>query len=216
MLATDEFILRYETYTDADLHAIYEHLDDYSPGAQDAFKIVIQKKGGLEKWLGQIHETQAYAAETMRIGREAAGMAMKNVDVDFIRTIVSSKILPPEEVDKVITQAFGQAARHKEDRKIKPRTIIGGVLGVIVAGIIGGIGWGLKEVYAPDIYLKIQLLLVAGLILLSYGIIKAFTRQSKGNVVVLIATALSVILSILLGLLISDLAPLLNLPGWSK
>ncbi len=206
MLTTDDFILQYEAYTDEDLHAVYEHIDDYSPEAQEAFKIVIQKKGGLEKWLGHIQETQIYFAETMRISREAAGMAIKNVDTDFIRTIVSSKILPPEEVDKVITQALEQVALHKEDRKIKPRTIIGSVLGVIVAGIIGGIGWGLKEVYAPDIYLKIQLLLVAGLILLSYGIVKAFTRQSKGNVVVLIATVLSVILSILLGLLIGGLA----------
>jgi hypothetical protein len=75
---------------------------------------------------------QIYAAEVTRIGREAAGMAMKNIDVDFIRTIVSSKILPPEKVNEVSTQAFGQVTLHKEDVKIKPRTIVGSLLGVVL------------------------------------------------------------------------------------
>ncbi len=206
MLTTDEFIVQYQAYTDEDLHTVYEHIDDYSPEAQEAFKIVIQKKGGLEKWLDRIHQKQVYAAEVTRIGREAAGMAMKNIDVDFIRTIVTSKILPPEKVNEVITQAVGQAALHKEDIKIKPRTIIGSLLGVIVAGVIGGIGWGLNLFYAPGIDLKIELLLLAGLILLCYGIVKTFTRQSKKNVIVIIATTLSVIFAIVLGMLISDLA----------
>ena len=209
MLTTEEFVLQYEAYTDEELYKVYQNIDDYSSEAKDAFDIVIEKKGGLEQFLDRMNEKAAYAAEINRIGREVVTMSRKNVDPDFMRTIISSKILPPEKVNDIITQASGLVALEKEDKKIKPRTIIGSLLAIIVATAIGGIAWGLKEIYAPNIYRQIQLLLVLGLVLLCYGIVKRFTRQSKRNAVVIIATLISVALSLALGVLIGDMAMLL-------
>ncbi len=206
MLTTEEFILQYEAYTDEELYKVYENIDDYSEEAQEAFDIVIEKKGSLEEFLDRVKEKAAYAAEINRIGREVATMSRKNIDSDFMRTIISSQILPPEKVNEIITQASGLVALEKEDKKIKPRTVVGSVLAVIVATAIGGTGWGLKEIYAPDIDLKIQLILLAGVVLICYGIVKKFTGQSKKNVVILIATFLSVALSLALGVLIADMA----------
>jgi hypothetical protein len=208
MLTTEEFVLQYEAYTDEELYNVYENIDDYSAEAQEAFDIVIAKKGGLEGFLDRMNEKAAYAAEINRIGREVVTMSRKNVDPDFMRTIISSQILPPEKVNDIITQASGLVALEKEDKKIKPRTIIGSVLAIIVATAIGGIAWGLKEIYAPNIYRQIQLLLVLGLVLLCYGIVKRFTRQSKRNTVVIIATLISIALSLTLGVLIADMATL--------
>lgn len=208
MLTTEEFVLQYEAYTDEELYKVYQNIDDYSSEAKDAFDIVMEKKGGLEQFLDRMNEKAAYAAEINRIGREVVTMSRKNVDPDFMRTIISSKILPPEKVNDIITQASGLVALEKEDKKIKPRTIIGSLLAIIVATAIGGIAWGLKEIYAPNIYRQIQLLLVLGLVLLCYGIVKRFTRQSKRNAVVIIATLISVALSLALGVLIGDMAML--------
>ncbi len=206
MLTTEEFVLQYEAYTDEELYKVYHNIDDYSSEAKDALEIVIKKKGGMEQFLDRMNEKATYAAEINRIGREVVTMSRKSVDVDFMRTIISSKILPPEKVNEIITQASGLVALEKEDKKIKPRTVVGSVLAVIVATAIGGTGWGLKEIYAPDIDLKIQLILLVGVVLICYGIVKKFTGQSKKNVVILIATILSVVLSIGLGWLIADMA----------
>jgi hypothetical protein len=48
-------------------------------------------------------------------------------------------------------------------------------------------------------------ILVIGLALLSYGLIRLFTKQSKANVVVLVATALSVIGALVMGQLLFEM-----------
>jgi len=88
-----------------------------------------------------------------------------------------------------------------EDKKIKPRTVIGSIIGCIVAGLIGGTLWGLQMIYSGRIFY----ILLIGLVLLCYGIIKISTKQTKKNTVVLIATVISVVLSLLIGQLLYDI-----------
>jgi hypothetical protein len=198
MLSTNDFISQYETHTDEELYTIYMNKDGYSPEAQEALMIVLQKKGGLDELVHRLQEKQVYNNEVNRIGREVVKMGQKNIDIDFIKTVMSSTILPPEKVNEIIEQAFEMATLDNEDRKIKPRTI--------VASIVGGILCSLALIYAPPrMSLMIVGILIFGLILLCYGMVRLFTRQTQKNIVVLIATFISVVLSIFIGEFIATL-----------
>jgi hypothetical protein len=49
MLSVEDFVSKYEEYTDEELFEVYENISTYSKQAQDALSIVISSKGGQEK-----------------------------------------------------------------------------------------------------------------------------------------------------------------------
>lgn len=92
------------------------------------------------------------------------------------------------------------AAVEAEDRKIKPRTIFGSIIGVILASIVGTILWTVQLLYAGGyIAEKITFVLGAGLFFVCYGIVKATTGQSKKNVLVFLSSVIAVAVSIIVG-----------------
>jgi hypothetical protein len=207
MLSTNDLILQYEEYTDEQLYHVHSNPGDYSPEAQEALQIVIDKKGGLDKLTHRVKNRNQITNEINRIGAETAQMLRKDIDIDFIRTMMTSPILPAEKVQVIIDNVFAEVDKEKEDKKIKPRTIFGGLLATILATAIGSIYWTvITRLMPPTIPLIILALLVIGLVLICYGIIKAITRQSKQNVVVFIASAISVVLSLVIGYGIASIA----------
>jgi len=114
--------------------------------------------------------------------------------------------LTPEQVTRIIDDTYRQVQLEVEDSRIKSRTVIGGLIGMVLATLIGGALWGLKLIYGPPerIEMKIELILLFGLLLVCYGIIKLCTRQSWKNIVVLIAIVLSFLMAIFLGMRLFD------------
>jgi hypothetical protein len=116
-------------------------------------------------------------------------------------TLVKSDILSDEEKGQIIREKYDELSRTREDEKIKPRTIIGSIVGGGIGSIIGGGLWGLQMIQMHRMFY----ILVIGLAILSYGLIHLFTKQSKANVVVLIATVLSVIGALVIGQLLFEM-----------
>jgi hypothetical protein len=123
------------------------------------------------------------------------------IDASFIKKMTSSNILSPEKVHEIIDNEYSVVQLVLEDKKIKPRTVFGSIIGGLIASLIGGVLWGLQIIYSKRIYY----ILLFGLVLLCYGIIKVSTRQSKKNSVVLITTIISVILSLIFGQLLYEI-----------
>src|SRR5206468_1494662 len=86
----------------------------------------------------------------------------------------------------------------RQKQKIKPRTIFGSIIGGTIASLIGGVLWGLQLIQMHRMFV----ILGIGIALLSYGIIKFSTKQSKENIIVLIATVISTGAAIFIGQLI--------------
>lgn len=206
MLSKQDFIEQYEDYTDEQLYHIYSNSVNYSPEAQEAVMIVIEKKGGLDKLKHRVANRGEVVAEINRIGNEAAKMLQNDIDPDFVRSMITSGILEQEETKTIIENAIAAAEKTKADKNITPRTIIGSIFGLILATLIGSIACGLAlKQLTGRIPLVILVLLLVGLALLCYAIIRAFTRQSRQNVVVLLSTVIAVVLSILIGSVVADL-----------
>jgi len=128
----------------------------------------------------------------------------KRGGLEAARQRVRQKQETDAEISRINAEAM--ALTEAEDRKIKPRTIYGSLLGGILASLIGSALWGGQLILAGGyIELKITVLLFTGLSIVCYGIIKAATKQSRKNAMVLITTVLSVLISLGIGQLLFDI-----------
>jgi hypothetical protein len=195
MFTVKEFVLKFESYGDDELFEIYSNWNNYSEEAREAFNIVISNKGGVENLLARHAEKLKFLEEAGKIRKAAVELCMSGSDIAFAKKMITSNYLPQEKVSEIIEGAFHVAEQAKEDVKIKPRTIYGSILGGIVASIVSGLLWGALLIYSE----RILLVLLIAPALICYWIIKAFTKQSKNNIVILIATIIAVCVAVQIG-----------------
>ena len=195
MFTVQDFVAKYKNYTDEELYGLNSTISDYSDEAREALEIVLQKKGGLETIVKALQSKKIITDEIRRITKETIELGGKGTNVEFLKTLIKSNILPEEQVHTIIDLKFAEIEAAEKDRRITPKTILGSVIGSVIASVIGGILWGLQLIYSHRIFFILGL----GLILLCYGIIKLTTRQSKENTAVFIATLIAVLLSLAIG-----------------
>jgi hypothetical protein len=195
MFSTDELINKYEWYSDEDLYDLHQNIGNYSNEAKEALDVVLSQRGGLEELVSRIKEKRALFAELHRIRTAVKNLYNPGVDVSFLKKMIPSPILSQEETDKEIESAWQQIINEQEDLKVKPATIFGSIVGGIIGAGLGGVLWGAQLIYSGRIFW----IFLAGLILISYGMVWMFTKKSKKNTAVIIATALSVILALVIG-----------------
>jgi hypothetical protein len=201
MFSVDDFILKFEKYTDEELLNIHSNISGYSNEAQLALDRVINSKGGLESLLKKAESKAILLNEEKRIAKETEDFGKQGIDASFIKTITNSTILSDDKVKEIIDRKYEEVEAEIEDKKIKPRTIIGSIIGGGIASIIGGTFWGLQMIYSKRMFY----IFFVGLALLSYYLIKALTKQTKNNTFVFIATIISVILALFIGQLLYEI-----------
>lgn len=204
MFTVNDFIAQYESYTDGQLAFIHLNPDNYNKEASDAAKIIIERKGGLDELFKRLEIAQAKNVEIIRIKKETEELGSQGFDSTFLKTNAASSILSKEEMHEIIDDKYDEVVYAIEDKKITPKTIAGSIVGGAVGALVGGILWGLQTIYltgGPGLLYasKILILLLIGLTLLCYGFVRFFTKQSKQNTAVFIATIASVVLAILIG-----------------
>ncbi len=201
MFSVDDFVLKYKKYTDEELLDINSNILGYSNEAQIALGRVIYSKGGLESLLKKAESKAILLNEENRIAKETMDFGKEGIDASFIKTVTSSTILSEEKVKEIIDRKYVEVEAEIEDKKIKPSTIIGSITGGGIASIIGGAFWGLQMIYSKRMFY----IFFVGLVLFSYYVIKALTKQTKNNSFVFIATIISIILALFIGQLLYEI-----------
>lgn len=195
MITKEELIKKYTSFSDKELFAVYTNISTYSEQAKEAFEIVINQKGGLENFLERKKRSEEETTERHWIKNKVSKLYIEHADKDFIKEQIKSDVLNYNEVTEIIEEAFDKLEKAKADKAVTPKTIYGSIWGGILASIIGGIYWGLQLIFLDWIFG----ILVFGLGLICYAIVAFATKQSKENTVVLITTAISFSLSLLVG-----------------
>lgn len=198
MFSKEDLILKYESFSEDELFEVYSNIDSYSDDAKQALHIVLDKKGGIENLKKHQEQKRIILNEIQRINNEVIRLSKGATDILVLKKLITSKILSYEELSEVIDAKHAELELQQEDVKIKPRTIIGCMIGGCVASIIGGILWALQMIYTQRMFLA----LFVALILLCYGIIKVFTKQSNKNTAVHITIITSVLIALLIGQLL--------------
>lgn len=187
MPTIEELTKKYQEYSDVELNDIYYKFNDYSEEARSALTIVINERGGIESFKERIEKQNEIDNEIAKLDYEILGLLYKNHNKAEIKNFIVSNILTDEQIDELIETKIEIFEQEQEDKKIKPRTVIGSLLGGAIGGTIGGIMWGVQMIYSNGIILFVGIAVV----LLTYFFIRIFTKQSKQNTVVLIMTAVS-------------------------
>jgi len=204
MFTVQEFALRFEDYDDEQLFEIYSNWNNYSEEAKEAFNIVVDNKGGVEKLLKRRAKNVTYSQESEKIWDAATELCMAGGDSHYAKTLITSDLLPQEEVNRIIDAACYVAEDKREDVKIKPRTLYGSIIGGGIASIVFGLLWSALMKYAQ----KEIILLSIFLAVISYWIIKAFTGQSRNNIVVLLATIIAICVGFMIAQALFRINPL--------
>jgi hypothetical protein len=195
MHTKEELISKYERYSDDELLEMQANLHDYSDEAREAFRIVISKKGGEENLEKIRARNLIVQKETRRIIEDVNKLTTADIDISFLKRMITSDIIDQSELDKIIEAAYQNAKSEIEDTEVKPATIMGSIFGGIVASITGGIFMGLQLIYSPRIFY----IIIFGQLLLCYWIVYLFARKSYKNQSVIIATIVSFVLTFFVG-----------------
>lgn len=197
----EELIERYRSSSDTELMNIYNNKEGYTDEAKKALDLVIAEKGGIESLKKRHQNFIEIEEEKYNLKKEILKLNSEKLNKEEIKSKITSNKLSYEETMEIFSKTLQEIEVEEKDIEIKPKTIIGSILGGIVGGTIGGILWGLQMIYSAHIFYIFGF----GLIVLSYGTIKLFTKQSKKNLAVFVITILSVIYALILGFYLYDL-----------
>lgn len=201
MPTLEELVDKFQNYSDEELFAVYNQMDGYTSTAKQAFEIVLDKRGGIDVLKETIKKHNDVESESSLIKTKALKLLESGLTPLEVIDRHEIQYLSKKQLTEIIDEAYAELEVDKLDRKIKPRTLIGGIFGGLIGGIIGGVLWGIQMVVSKHI----MYIFGIGLVLLSYGSVRLFTGQSKKNVVVVILTVISVVFALLLGQIIFEI-----------
>ncbi|MES1217657.1 MAG: hypothetical protein ABUT20_19265 [Bacteroidota bacterium] len=190
-----ELIDTYNSFSNEQILEAYQNLGDYTDEAKGALTLVIENRGGIETLLAKERLQNEVILETERIKQQVRQLGIPGVGLEFLNKMIKSEILDESQKDLIIRETFEEITQEVEDKKIKPRTLLGGGLAAAIASLIGGILWGLQMMWSGRIFA----IFLIGLVLLCYGLIRLFTKQSHKNIAVFILTLVSVVIALIIG-----------------
>lgn len=188
--------MKYKRYTDDELLEVYKTNSEYSSIGIAELDEEISSRGGLEALLKKKEERRVAPNEIRRITNEIFALNTKDMNPDFLKTVIKSDILPEEQLHKVIEEKYKLAEDYRNNKMIKSRTVAGSLAGIAVSSVVVGALWMLQLAYLNAAYYFN--IIIAYFI--CYGIIRLITKQSASNAVVLIAAVLATATSILAGI----------------
>ena len=186
----------YRKYSDEDLIEAYSTMMDYSGKANSEILIEIEKRGGLENFLREIEIQKLNQTEIGRIIKEVRLLDSKGLGKNAIKEALESNILTKSELDDLIERKLVEHQAIIADRTITYKTIFGSVLGMILGSILGCV----FLISAISFFGELVFFPLVGVYIICYFTIKFFTKQSRNNAVVFIASFLSTVISALLAI----------------
>jgi hypothetical protein len=194
MLTIQDFVAKYENYSDEELYDVHNNLDNYSEEAVKALDIVLEKKDGLASLIQRLQAKAIIINEKRRIANEASKLGLNGVDASFIKNTTTSIILSKQELHDIIETNVEKAELIVKDKKVNSETIMKSILGCGLASIVGGAFASLQLLY----FGATSQILIIGMGLICYGIVKLVTKKSFNNTAVILASFVAFILSYLI------------------
>jgi hypothetical protein len=191
----EDLIKKFKGLDDKSLLNVIDNIAEYTVEAKEAISTIIEEEGGLENVKLRMKAEQEKEAEANRIRRLTQSLFEQNMQQTEILAKVTSSLLSEPEISELVAKTIADLEHEQADLKVKPRTILGGILGAAIGGTIGGVFWGASMIYSG----RMIFFFVFGAGLLSYGLIRLFTNQSRKNVVVLLLAVASTLYALALG-----------------
>jgi hypothetical protein len=189
-------IMNYRKYSDEDILETYNSMLEYSGRADKDLIAEIESRGGLEKIKLNENDRNIIPDEVKRINSLVLHSYKVEPDTARIRNSISSSVLSPDELTRVIDAALLNAQSYYNDKKIDAGTIIRCLIGVAISAVAGAWFWCFSIMITGEM----MFILITVIYVISFLIIRLFTRKSRNNVLVFLAGFVATLISIPLGL----------------
>jgi hypothetical protein len=201
MPTKEELIKIYRNYDDEKLIELYGDIDSYTEEAKFALAQVITEVGGLGPLKLRTAEKEKVTSEKHRIAHKANKLFNKNQSIEEVKQSVQSDLLSQQELILIIEDCHETYVSIQADKRIKPKTFIGGIIGGLLGGTISGCLLGYYMIVSGMVYSFVLLFVI----LACYFFVWLFTKQSRRNVVVVICTVVSVAYALVLGQVVYEI-----------
>lgn len=185
----------YKNYKDEDILRAYSTMMSTSGEITSDLANAIQNRGGIDYFKRIIELSKSHPLEISRLKNEIQSLITIETSYDFVRNLISSKILSMEELNIFVKRIFDEQRASLIDKKITENTIVKSLTGLILGSILGTLfWWGILYLFKyPFIYV------IPFVFMVGYFIIKSISKQSYKNPVVLLASILSAIINLVAG-----------------
>ena len=184
----------YGKYSDEDLVEAYSTMVDYSGKPNAEMLKAIDDRGGLEKFLNDIEFKKKHQSEIGRIRKQVEEFCKNGATLETLKDAIKSDTLSENEVDNVVQKKCAEYQFHVSNTKITAKTIYGSLIGFVIGTILGS----LFLILAYWFFTTLILFPIVLTYIICYFTIKFFTKQSRSNAVVFVASFLATIASMLL------------------
>lgn len=152
MPTIEELIKRYRTSEDDELFRIHRQREEFTAEARTALDSVIDEKGGLIALESRIQNEKLIEEETQRLSREIDQLISEGKQQPEISRQLKCEYLSAEECDELIYTQLLEFENLQKDKKLRPRTIVGGLIGGAIGSVLAGIMWGAQMIYSGQIF----------------------------------------------------------------
>lgn len=186
--------MNYKNYSNEDLIEAYTTMLDYSGKASNEILLEIDTRGGIDDFLSNIEFNKSNKEEINRISQEVYNLSKDFNDLEFIKGLIKSEKLHPNELDNFVTLKFEQHQAFLKNRKIDQKTIVGSLVGMLIGTIVSLIFY----ILVTSLLGKFVFYPIIGVYFICYQAIKLITKQTRDNTFVFAASFAGTILTMLI------------------
>lgn len=185
----------YKNYSDADLIRAYSTMMENTGSIPKDLEKVMTDRGGIDFFKRILALRKSHPEEINRITKEVQGLTDQYSNAEFVRTFISSDHMSKEDLDLYVTRLHDEYRDSLADQAITKDTVLKSLFGLLAGSIASGLFWWLMMI----IFHKPFYFILPVVYFIGYIIIKALTKQSSRNTIVLVCSLGAMILGILIG-----------------
>lgn len=120
------------------LYQVYTQASEYSDEARVALNQVIEERGGIPEFLHRVETFQSKKAEANLVYKAAKKLIREERDFDSVKASLPSHHIPEEHIDRILTTAFSDAKKQKEEMSTSSGTVVKGLIATLISSILAG------------------------------------------------------------------------------
>jgi len=185
----------YEKYKDEDLISAYATMMATSNGISSDLANAISQRGGMDYFKRIMELRKTRPAEIARLKKEICALTSSETNYDFVRNLIASEYLSAADLNTFTKRVFEEQMASLTDKAITQTTFVKSFIGLLLGSIAGTLfWWGILYLFNQPFIFAVPVVFMIG-----YLIIKTLSGQSFKNPVVLAASLLSLVISLVAG-----------------
>lgn len=200
MTTAEELKILYQNKGNQELLNIVKSESDYTPEAVSVARELIEERGGYNIIENEVNAAQAINKQLYDIRIKVYGDLIKKTARSIEEYEKIYNLLQQDQIANILTEQTQIVNDEKVDKTVKVSTVFKSIIGGAIGSIVSSALWGYFLIASEEAKNeRVPIILIIGMWLICYGVVKFVTKKSYRNFSVLVFSALSLVFSFELG-----------------